>query len=1024
MSIQAAGDTDPIDPLMKWLVDAVATADFSSLSWSQLGIRAMAFILVVALILKGLQISVEVLAKLVEDSRKLGVPLVLDADERLRIRRRAQFCKVLTVDLSAIAKAENWNDQFFTDLEAEVEAEGAYYGSRLRRLCKRQSRGRRRTGSLIGALESSTEQSLLLVGEPGSGKSIAVRHLAAQYAVRAQNSTNPRAVIPLYVNLKEFPAAELKDLTATFVKQFVLDHVRRGDADTAAYIAENWERYKSEGSWLFLFDSFDEIPAVLHAPAGSEVIAQHAAALAHFLAGVAPCRGMIASREYKGPDALPWTRFRILPLSRKRQLQLIHNAFLTRSQRSLAREHTVCYQGVIYQNPLFLALLCRYIKVENKAPKNDHAMLLQHIEGLASREPDYIYRRYALRPGDLLEGARKVAVRLALDPALGLAPTQSEVLRSLESDRVPAAEAERLLNALIEVKIGRVDVKESVPGERRFTFSHRRYQESLFVEYLARGTAPLGAYELLHDSRWREYVVTLIQTQENAVIAPLVTVAVAAIEAASASVSSRVTHYVENVGDVSFFRWSMRQMPAAIATLEEGFFSRSSDIPPELHAAVDELLSGPLSGGDEFDRITALAHGRLMSRDKLVEALIDALRNGSSESFRPCVMALAYLQHAPAPLQVLARRPLSEFVLEAKNEGELNTFESIALRCPPEIRAARVYARSKRARTLLRIAALLAGLLRLYVLFPYLALKGLGRRGRRQPDDDVWKIRVTARPAALGLLLAWSVGWLFVNIIYENLIFAFIPDGRWTFIALLCLVMTFYGLFLYPFFCAPFVVIRECGLPIYSTGFWVREVGGKALVFSRDFSRNVLARYGFGGLCGLSGAMFAWYHISGHLLPSSSEELAQLTQIAAAASFGLVAAGSVQLAFRTLRKRSRLKEFELAVANATEEIWSMVLRRGRGGRIALWLRHFPDIICPTRASCRFLLSGLRHHPVATRVFAQDTLQLLAGEAIPSNEARRGITADLMNRAFGPVSDERLEQQAAPRESVTALRPSA
>src|SRR5947209_6919456 len=86
----------------------------------------------------------EVLAKIKESWKALGFPVTLSPEKRLEIRRRQQFCSVMRGDVALLNKAENWNDQFFTDLEAEVEAEGGYYSSALHRLVGRQSHGLRR----------------------------------------------------------------------------------------------------------------------------------------------------------------------------------------------------------------------------------------------------------------------------------------------------------------------------------------------------------------------------------------------------------------------------------------------------------------------------------------------------------------------------------------------------------------------------------------------------------------------------------------------------------------------------------------------------------------------------------------------------------------------------------------------------------------------------------------------------------------------------------------------------------------
>ncbi|UVG19125.1 hypothetical protein [Klebsiella quasipneumoniae] len=105
-------------------------------------------------ILKTICALIEQLAKFLESYKSSGFPIWLNKDNKIRVRKRKQFCAVLDADLSYLAKAENWNDQYFTDLEAEVETEGGYYASALDKLRRKKSFGLRKERSLIRAISS------------------------------------------------------------------------------------------------------------------------------------------------------------------------------------------------------------------------------------------------------------------------------------------------------------------------------------------------------------------------------------------------------------------------------------------------------------------------------------------------------------------------------------------------------------------------------------------------------------------------------------------------------------------------------------------------------------------------------------------------------------------------------------------------------------------------------------------------------------------------------------------------------
>ncbi|MBX3751142.1 MAG: NACHT domain-containing protein, partial [Opitutaceae bacterium] len=175
-------------------------------------------------------------------------------------------------------------------------ANGYYYASALNRFLRIKSRGLRRVPSLLKGILDSADQLLLLTGEPGSGKSVAMRHLALELADRAIRSRAENCLIPLYVNLRELDFPTTKDLTPEFLRDFVIANVRRGDGDLAQVIRERWNDYRDQGRWYFLFDSFDEIPSILHAPHGSRMIVECANALQAFQNANGPCRGIIASR--------------------------------------------------------------------------------------------------------------------------------------------------------------------------------------------------------------------------------------------------------------------------------------------------------------------------------------------------------------------------------------------------------------------------------------------------------------------------------------------------------------------------------------------------------------------------------------------------------------------------------------------------------------------------------------------------------------------------------------------------------
>jgi hypothetical protein len=691
-------ELDPIKMLSE-LYELLSLSGNTGIS-SEIVPRVVILIIYISLAILALEKVAKVLASLVESLGKLGLSLRSNQDQKVAIRRRQQFCGVLRSDLDAIAKAENWNDQWFTDLEAEVEAEGGYYSNVLARFLKRRSNGIRRVSSLIQAIKTSTERCMLLVGDPGCGKSVALRHLGRTLADEGNRSRAISVQVPLYINLKELPACSAEELTPDYIEKFVIEHIRRGDSDTAAYVRDHWQEYKEKGIWFFLFDSFDESPAVLHAPNGSKTIAQYSHALRQFMDGMGACRGVLASREYKGPEALPWQKLRILPLSQQRQDELIDNTYLNNPQKTLVRQHLATVGGGIFGNPLFMSLLCRYVGDTKKCPINDFDLLLRHIDRLAERDPAYILKQYGLNEEQLLDGATLLAVLFAEEPELSLAPKHDEIAHALNVRQILLpVELERLLSALIDVKIGRSDVKEARPGDRRFTFSHRRYQETLFVQYLAQHPLHIPTEKLLLDSRWREFTVTLIQSQPDEIVLRFSDEAAKQLDLLT---SLPIAVPLELGEGLYYFEWGNDAPLLHLLNLvNEGFSKRVELVPDNLRDAISRQLMPRWESGDLYDKLMVVRHGCLLPVNEYQRILEWAISSDIDEFLQASFMNAQFLTTLPDSLSKWIRRRFANETFVADNKIELLKLDALGNRLPKNIGASTIFNRCQRLRSIL-----------------------------------------------------------------------------------------------------------------------------------------------------------------------------------------------------------------------------------------------------------------------------------------------------------------------------------
>lgn len=234
-------------------------------------------------------------------SQKVFPHVFYTKGQKRRLRQRHNFARHLLIELNRLNDLEDWRETRYAELQAEVEVE-ARPRWRLPFLTRPRADQFRLERSLTRAIRRSADQIILLQGAPGSGKSVALRFLAQTLTAKALRSKRLDAVIPLYVNLKEVPSRGDASVDGETINAFVLDSLNKANAgDVNRFLDQEFERGKQDGTWLFLLDSFDEIPDILAATEVNEAIQLYTAAIYGFMARLGGSRGVIASRDFRGP---------------------------------------------------------------------------------------------------------------------------------------------------------------------------------------------------------------------------------------------------------------------------------------------------------------------------------------------------------------------------------------------------------------------------------------------------------------------------------------------------------------------------------------------------------------------------------------------------------------------------------------------------------------------------------------------------------------------------------------------------
>ena len=519
MFARRSDDNGAVDPPLAGALLASIEDEIVTLAKDNLPVAVIAGILVVLGVLLLLAWignaaqGLENLARVVQ-----GIPW-FNPKRKERAERRQQLSETLVERLDKLRRQEQWAGHGYTDLEVEV-VPSVRRRSRLSGLLP--ERAERRRASLGREIGKSAERRVLLKGDPGAGKSMALRHVAEQLARDAAKARGATAVIPIYVNLKGFDAKDgVPDPQE--LEDFVLKSLNPNDSMVIGELLaeDEFAVGRRQGTWLFLLDSFDELPDVLGATEEDRTIEAYSSVIDEFAAGH-KSRVVVASRFFRAPEGLQnWATLEIAPLTEARRQKFIGAAGLTDEDAGwLVEQLAIAHVDIVAlaSNPLFLTLLCQHARHERSLPDFPYGIFKAEIARRLNFEQvrKELRQHFALTSEELEENASLVAYTMSAEK-LGLEPRR-QVLAD-EASRacaLPDATIEATLAALEHVNLARGESDEQRRGaDRRFAFSHRRFQEYFATRVVLQQAARISVEDLITDDQWRETAVTLCRKRRG-----------------------------------------------------------------------------------------------------------------------------------------------------------------------------------------------------------------------------------------------------------------------------------------------------------------------------------------------------------------------------------------------------------------------------------------------------------------------------------------------------------------------------
>jgi hypothetical protein len=407
----------------------------------------------------------------------------------------------LRQNLDRLDADNRWEHRRFVRLDAEVNV-------------IRGDRVRRRVMDLLTAIRRSRRDRLFLViGDPGSGKSVALRKLCRELLTRSPKANRQ---LPIYINLREWspkaPCAN-KSPTEDDLRAFILQNVKQRVSASLHGFLDQWLlELLSRGRLFLILDSFDEIPAVMDSDERSELVLQLSDVIARTARSGATGRTVLASRPFRRPrfsledtGRRPSARrnmpvFELRPFSDIKIAKAIDQAAkdpLRPLSNPAAVKHALFHDrpdlSSILRTPFMLGLTIDYWEAHPGKMPATQAELYESFIERSLRRAESVIRKHALDKNALHACASAIAREMFESDDYGLdIPVRKLCKRLPDLPVLPA------VTALRQAHIARPSESDS------FSFVHRRFHEYFLIDHFHANPDKLPYEAIWGDTRWRE----------------------------------------------------------------------------------------------------------------------------------------------------------------------------------------------------------------------------------------------------------------------------------------------------------------------------------------------------------------------------------------------------------------------------------------------------------------------------------------------------------------------------------------
>jgi len=348
--------------------------------------------------------------------------------------------------------------------------------------------------------EIRTLRCVVVLGDPGSGKTVCLLQLAIQAAREALLSARTDNILPVFIPLNEFkiPISWNEDVPQQ-VLQFFKEQIRKQHApDSSADIDSRLDILVRDGRILFLFDAMDEMP-----PADYY---ERFKALARFVRANPDNRFVFSCRllDYIDEPTLPAQQIALAPFTNA-QIRKFFKLYLGKEDKSALMEVFNERGDLARQarSPFFLSLISACVKA-SETPGGSWDVLVGRFVYIAL-DNERKRRGLALKEWQPLQD---LTLNWLSELAFDL--TEAATTRTVASSEIVAQALSSVQGKQDLFEIARrAGILRQLSTDLTCRFEHHKLQEYFAARKLATrlNSGSVEVHEYLDDIWWREVVV-------------------------------------------------------------------------------------------------------------------------------------------------------------------------------------------------------------------------------------------------------------------------------------------------------------------------------------------------------------------------------------------------------------------------------------------------------------------------------------------------------------------------------------